>query len=395
MLNQTSADYYNILQVHHDAEKDVIDAAYRCLSKMYHPDLNRAPAAAERMKEINIAYQAVGNEASRKEYHRQWMQKNAWKTLPEWGGGRTRAAEGKEAYRAFETLDSFFRETLNEKWGEAYERLTADDREKVGFQDFLEWKRAVHAVYRLGNYHISYFRRYGDCRYGDRVYSQIFHFIVRVTELQLVTGQIAESSSHKYVAMDGGALRVCLGNRDLKPITEKFGRLARMMAKNDIDEALVRAVNKIDAGTGVLAREGWVEEAERESDRSRRYGRPFCLGVIAFSPRLPEDGTLHGEESLERNMAYVSDFLAGHIRKTDVLGRCSDLALALLFPETKPRGGKRALEKLARLLRGDGYIKSNFPCQISAAIKPVKGAVGDELEQLLKRLGGDGGRENQ
>jgi DnaJ-class molecular chaperone len=63
-LNQ-QPDYYNVLQVHHDAEKDVIDAAYKCLSKMYHPDLNRTPAAAERMKEINIAYQVVGSEALR------------------------------------------------------------------------------------------------------------------------------------------------------------------------------------------------------------------------------------------------------------------------------------------------------------------------------------------
>ena len=385
MLNQP--DYYNILQVHHDAEKDVIDAAYRCLSKMYHPDLNRAPAAAERMKEINVAYQIIGNEISRKEYHRQWMQKNAWKTLPEWGSAGGRAAEGKEAYRAFEILDCFFRETLNEKWGEAYERLTSEDRENVLFRDFLEWKQAVHAVYRLGNYHISYFRRYANCRYGDRIYSHIFHFIVRVKELQLVTGQIAESSSHKYVALDDNALRVCLGNRDLKPITEKFSRLARMMAKNDVDEAFVKAVNKIDAGTGVLAREGWIEEAERESERSRRYGSHFCLGVVGFSPKLRDDGTLQGEESLEGNMAYVSDFLARHIRKTDVLGRCSDLALALLFPETKPRGGKRALEKLALLLRGDAYVKSSFPCRISAAVKPVKGAVEDELEQLLDKLG--------
>jgi curved DNA-binding protein CbpA len=388
MLSDQQADFYNILQVHHDAEKDVIDAAYKCLSKMYHPDLNRAPAAAERMKDINVAYQVVGNEASRREYHKVWMRNNAWKTLSDREAVGWRAAENKEVFSAYETLDSFFRETLNEKWEDAYGRLTVSDRDNVSFQEFFEWKKAVHAVYRLGNYNISYFRRYHNCVYGEKTYAKIFHFIVHVTELQLVTGQIAESSSHKYVALDGGAPRVCLGNRDLKPITEKFRQLARMVPKEDVDAAYAKSVNRIDAVTGALTREGWIEEAEKELRRSRRYGSPFCVGVIGFAPKLAEGGALQAEETLEKNMAYVSEFLTTNIRTSDVLGRYADLALALLFPETSPRDGRRALEKLVRLLREDRCVRDNFPCQISAMIKkPSDEDVRGALEILLKKAG--------
>jgi curved DNA-binding protein CbpA len=389
MLNR-EPNYYNILQVHHDAEKDVIDAAYRCLSKMYHPDLNRAPLASERMKEINAAYRVIGNEALRAEYHKAWMRENAWKTLSERETAGWRALENKEAYDAYAMLDSFFRETMNERWEDAYRRLTRSDRESVGFGDFLEWKQAVHAVYRLGNYHISYFRKYSDCRYGDKVYSKIFHFIVRVTELQQATGQIVESSSHKYVAAEGGALRVCLGSSDLGPVTEKFRKLARMIPKAaDMDSVYAKAIGKIDAGTGVLTRDGWIEEAEREMHRSKRYGSRLCFGVFGFAPQLSEDGALHGEETLENNIAYISAFLSKHIRKTDILGRCSDLALALLFPETRPRDGKRALEKLARLLEEDSRIRANFPCRISAAVKQpsANGGAAETLNALLKRVG--------
>ncbi|MDR2132033.1 MAG: DnaJ domain-containing protein [Clostridiales Family XIII bacterium] len=383
-------DYYNILQVHHDAEKDVIDAAYKCLSKMYHPDLNRAPVAAERMKEINAAYRVIGDEALRETYHRDWMRRNAWKTLSELETVGRRAVENKEAHDAYAMLDSFFRETMNEKWENAYLRLTMSDRESVDFGAFLEWKKAVHAVYRLGNYHISYFRKYNGCRYGDKVYPKIYHFIVRVTELQQVTGRIVESSSHKYVAADGEGLRVCLGTGDLGPVTEKFRKLARMIPKSsDLDDVYVKAVSKIDAGTGVLTRAGWIEEAERELHRSRRYGSRLCFGVFGFAPRLSEDGTLHGEETLEKNIAHISEFLTSHMRKTDVLGRCSDLALALLFPETAPRDGKRALEKLTRLLENDGYVKANFPCRISAAVKrpPADEGAEETLNALLKKVG--------
>jgi GGDEF domain-containing protein len=392
MLNR-EPDYYNILQVHHDAEKDVVDAAYKCLSKMYHPDLNRAPLAAERMKEINMAYRVIGNEKLREEYHRAWMQRNAWKTLSERETVGWRATENKEAYDAYGILDSFFRETMNEKWEDAYRRLTILDRESVDFNAFLDWKQAVHAVYRLGNYHISYFRRYKDCRYNDKLYPKIYHFIVRVTELQQVTGQIVESSSHKYVAADDdGALHVCLGTGNLGPVTEKFRKLARMIPKaqtQDIDDVYAKAIGKIDAGTGVLTREGWIDEAEREIHRSRRYGSRLCFGAFGFAPQLSADGALHGEETLERNIAYISAFLSGHIRKTDVLGRCSDLAIALLFPETTPRDGKRALEKLAGLLERDGYIRTNFPCRISAAVKrPVaSGDAAETLNALLQKVG--------
>jgi GGDEF domain-containing protein len=305
-----------------------------------------------------------------------------------------RAAENKESYNAYELLESFFRETLNEKWEEAYGRLTDADRENVSFQDFLEWKRAVHAVYRLGNYHIRFFRKYEDCRYGEEMYSRIFHFIVGITELQQVTGQIVESSSHKYVALDGGALRVCLGNRDLKPITERFTQLARMIPRADVDGAVIKALNKIDADTGVLTRDGWVEEAEREFQRSRRYGNRFCLGVFGFAPRLAADGALQEEETLEKNMVYISEFLSENIRSTDVLGRCSDLALALLFTETKPRDGRRAMEKLMEMLKNDGYIRANFPCQFSAAVrKPGREGAEKALDALLEKVGATpGGR---
>jgi GGDEF domain-containing protein len=257
----------------------------------------------------------------------------------------------------------------------------------VAFGDFLEWKRAVHSIYRLGNYHISYFRRYSDCRYNNKIYPIIYHFIVRVTELQLATGQIVESSSHKYVALEDGVLRVCLGHKDLKPATEKFRRLARMASKTGFDQLFASAVDRIDMGTGMLARAGWIEEAERELERSRRYGSSFCMGVMGFAPKLTAAGDLHGEETLEKNMAYISGFVKGRVRKTDVIGRCSDLSLALLFPEIRPRGGRRALEKLASFLQGDEYIKNNFPCQISAAIKPVKAPIEDELDTLLRKIG--------
>lgn len=63
-----SKDYYEILGVSKNADADEIKSAYRRLAKKYHPDLNKAPDAAEKFKEINEAYEVLGDEKKRANY---------------------------------------------------------------------------------------------------------------------------------------------------------------------------------------------------------------------------------------------------------------------------------------------------------------------------------------
>ena len=62
---------YEILEVSEKASKEVIDKAYHELAKKYHPDLQQGEAkqkAEEKMKQINAAYEILGNDEKRKEY---------------------------------------------------------------------------------------------------------------------------------------------------------------------------------------------------------------------------------------------------------------------------------------------------------------------------------------
>lgn len=49
-------DPYRILGISSDASEDEIKAAYRRMAKKYHPDINHAPDAEAKMKEVNDAY---------------------------------------------------------------------------------------------------------------------------------------------------------------------------------------------------------------------------------------------------------------------------------------------------------------------------------------------------
>ena len=62
-------DYYSILGVDKNASEDDIKSAYRKLAKKYHPDLNKDnPEAAEKFKEINEAYEILGDKQKRNNY---------------------------------------------------------------------------------------------------------------------------------------------------------------------------------------------------------------------------------------------------------------------------------------------------------------------------------------
>ena len=64
----TKRDYYEVLGVPRDASDETVKKAFRRLALEYHPDRNSEDDAETRFKEINEAYEVLGDPAKRKKY---------------------------------------------------------------------------------------------------------------------------------------------------------------------------------------------------------------------------------------------------------------------------------------------------------------------------------------
>jgi hypothetical protein len=98
-MHTAEPNFYHILQVSPDANQGVITAAYRRLARQYHPDMNEESSDAVRMKELNAAFEVLGDPAKRAAYDARRL---GWAFAQPAGQKRTR--DGSSGSRAVGVL---------------------------------------------------------------------------------------------------------------------------------------------------------------------------------------------------------------------------------------------------------------------------------------------------
>ncbi|KAL9255203.1 Chaperone protein DnaJ-like protein [Drosera capensis] len=70
VVRAAKGDHYETLNLRRDASLDEIKSSYRKLARKYHPDMNKAPGAEEKFKEISAAYEVLSAPEKRSVYDR-------------------------------------------------------------------------------------------------------------------------------------------------------------------------------------------------------------------------------------------------------------------------------------------------------------------------------------
>ena len=108
-------DYYETLGIKRDATEAEIKSAYRKLARKYHPDVKKTKEAEEKFKEINEAYEVLGDKQKRSRYD---------SLGANWQGG------------ADYTPPPGF-ENFNFGGGQGYQQFNFNGQDMGGFSDFF------------------------------------------------------------------------------------------------------------------------------------------------------------------------------------------------------------------------------------------------------------------
>ncbi len=364
-------DYYQILQVHQDAEQDVIEAAYKKLCKKYHPDLCRLPEAEARMKEINIAYEVLGDAHKRALYTPEWRRHKTFRQTPP--AGSSRAIDSQRARRV---MEEYFLCLSEESYPRAYELLSDTDKRNITLASFTEWQQSVREIYAVRKCIPRVIAHYDEFAVDERRRLAAKRFEIEMTEENKLTGAISRYKFHKYAVSESESRwSIYLGYRDLRHLVDQFRNMANTKDEAGVLHSFKGRRDASDAARGLLNRKGFLERAASEQYRFKRYRRPFAVAVMHIA--VPD--------GLAANSVTAQ---AGHtfsklLRAIDILGYIDDDRYAVLLAEITKESARTVVERISRHVAKE--LRAAFDVNVTVKYA-LRQYAGEELDALLATL---------
>lgn len=156
-------------------------------------------------------------------------------------------------------------------------------------------------------------------------------------------------------------------------------------AKVVMDELELRQIANADVLTGAMTRRAWMESAEAEIKRARRYGHPLSLVVMDID-RFKSVNDTHGHAAGDEVIKGLAGLMMDGIREQDAFGRYGGEEFVLLMPETD---GPQAFEVADRLRLGfaglrieaGGGVALSCTCSMGLAVLEPD----ETLDEFIKR----------
>jgi len=127
---------------------------------------------------------------------------------------------------------------------------------------------------------------------------------------------------------------------------QSFRRKAFLAYVNEKDasESATRLL-QMDPLTGCFSRRHFFDMAERELERAKRYGRPFCV-IMMDLDRFKNVNDQYGHLMGDRVLKAFSKLVTEQKRWSDVLGRLGGEEFSLLLPETDLESAQKVADRI-------------------------------------------------
>jgi curved DNA-binding protein CbpA/GGDEF domain-containing protein len=398
-------DHYSVLQVHPDAEIEVIQSAYKRLCKKYHPDVNPSVLATEKIKKINFAYEILSDSKQRRVFHIEWTRRVGTRmpaaprvevrervvyvnrTPPQKPAPPPPPKKDMGTPAANAVLRDYFNKISSRNFREAFALISDLDKQRFSYGSYVEWQESVAAIYQIGSFNIELFRRHEDLKVDDKVKYRGEEFKVSVSEKDKRTGRVNEYSFTKFAVCENGQWHIYLGYRDLTPLLVQF----KTMASTQEEAVLINQWDSYrethDLTLGLLNKKGLEQSVAPEAYRQRRYDRPFSIAV--FKVILPDRITDEGHR--KHVMKYVGYIINKCVRLIDSVAWLGDDSFGLLLAESDKRTAVWAARRILKTVLHDVAACFDFEIDMKMGVTPYMGADTDEMISLCMRTIGAAG----
>jgi len=200
---------------------------------------------------------------------------------------------------------------------------------------------------------------------------------------------IAEQHDFRFRRLDGGEIWALLSTN---PILDAEGRYAGALAmiidisdRKRMEETL-RQLATHDALTGLFNRRYFFTLAERELERSQRYGHPLALLMLDLD-HFKAINDSRGHQAGDQVLRAVAGIIQASLRQIDVVGRYGGEEFVVLLPETARATALAVAKRLCAAVAVQSVELPGecLPITISIGVAVGFGDVALNLEEMLER----------
>ena len=162
--------------------------------------------------------------------------------------------------------------------------------------------------------------------------------------------------TRKIYARHADGTEFSVGVTIMRPRVSKPAFVAIVRDQRSVidDEKELLRIAATDPLTGAMNKEEFLTISEKEALRSKRYSRPFTVGLLSLDD-LSTINEEYGYSTGDRALQWLTNICCNTLRNVDIFSRWSETEFGILLPETSLEGAGIISRRLIRLVADDSF----------------------------------------